>query len=121
MGRPMALNFFLRGSSRVRFGKSRAVLEAVVDTLGPPAIGPLAGAKGKCSVQQIDPLVALRERAITKLSKRLTREGVRKANGILDVGEGPSREWSQAAVARLIDLALDQHMRANGGLFLRPS
>ncbi len=81
--------------------RSRALLEQVVEKVGPEAI--LGGASSPED----------RPRATVVLTKRLTVEAVKKSNVIRIACEGPSPEACQQVVAVLVELYLDKHVQLN--------
>jgi uncharacterized protein involved in exopolysaccharide biosynthesis len=93
--------------------RSRALLEQVVDALGPEAIlgeGP-AGEGGP--TDSSPEAKARRARAATRLGRLLQVEAVKKSNVIAITYEGPTPELAQAVVTKLVELSLDYHLLLN--------
>ena len=81
---------------------SRAIVEKVADALGPDA---LFGSTAATAVAH--------ERAILQLRARIAVTPVRKSNVIGIACEGPSPEWAQMVVAKLMDVYQVEHIRLN--------
>src|SRR5438132_8696239 len=107
-------------NSVVEILRSRSLLDAVVDHVGPAALLGEGGLKeadpGK---SESDEKATRKERtpqednARRKLAKQLTVEAVKKSNVILISYDGPSPEVAEAVVACLVRFYLDQHVRLN--------
>jgi uncharacterized protein involved in exopolysaccharide biosynthesis len=85
--------------------RSRALLERVVDALGPQTIldeEPLPADDARRPMQ--------RYQAVRQLSRRLSADAVKKSNVISISFEGASPDLSQAVVAKVVDLFLDYHL-----------
>jgi uncharacterized protein involved in exopolysaccharide biosynthesis len=88
-------------NSIVEVVHSRGMLEKVVDALGPAAV-----------LGTAEP-TADRERAVQALSRQVAVAPARRSNVIAISCLGPSPEWSQAVVAKLMDLYRVEHSRMN--------
>src|SRR5947209_1497957 len=82
-------------NTAVEILKSRVLVEKVVDAVGPAAILSESAPAAPDEKQ--------RYRAITKLSKLLDVEPIKKSNVLAVTYDGPSPELSQAVVAKLLD------------------
>ena len=84
-------------NSEVEILHSRALIEKVVDSLGPEKI-----------IGRDD-----REKAIRRVAKKLKIEAAKKSSVINVTYWGPTPELCQSVVAKLIDTYLDAHVRLN--------
>ena len=84
-------------NSEVEILQSRALIEKVVDALGPEKI------VGKAD----------REKAVRRVSKRLQVEAAKKSSVIAIDYRGPTPELCQAVTAKLMDIYLEEHARLN--------
>jgi len=122
-------------NSVVEILQSRALLEKVVDALGPQTVlnsskqeaapngaGQEAGSwigqtfsAGKHLLRQLSSTAGLdeRERAVIEISKHIKVEAAKKSNVIDITYQGPTPKLSQSVVAALIDTYLDEHVRLN--------
>ncbi len=128
-------------NSVVEIMQSRALLEKVVDRLGPAAIldpasktltaaadenKPNWAGQTRLQINQIcaegaNLLARLgssaglndRERAVLQLTKKIKVEAARRSNVIEVSCEGPTPAQCQAVVAKLIEAFLDEHLRLN--------
>jgi tyrosine-protein kinase Etk/Wzc len=93
--------------------KSRALLEKVVDTVGPPAIldGRVTPPAPEASRSQAPDGERERYRALVKLTQLLDVEPVKKSNILAVSYDGPSPELAQTVVSKLLDFYLDRHMQ----------
>jgi uncharacterized protein involved in exopolysaccharide biosynthesis len=102
--------------------RSRAVLERVVDTVGPDTVlNPSGAAPHHPSLLGFVGLVAHwisndatlpeREKAVNVLRKQLDIQNIRKTDMILIAHEGPDPKASQSIVSNLMNLYLDEHLR----------
>ena len=123
-------------NSLVEVLRSRALVEKVVDALGPDAIlgsheqtaseefarepGPgeestasvvLAG--GMAFTSDRGHAIGRREQAVLRLAPRIGIAPARRSNVIAISCEGPSPQWAQAVVAKLMDIYLVDHIRLN--------
>jgi uncharacterized protein involved in exopolysaccharide biosynthesis len=86
-------------NSVIEMLRSRALLEEVVDKVGPQVV------LGKADED--------RDRATVVLNKKVTVEAVKRSNVIRIAYDGPSPEACQQVVAVLVDLYLDKHVQFN--------
>jgi polysaccharide biosynthesis protein PslE len=107
-------------NSVVEILRSRSLLDAVVDRVGPGALLGEGGLKepdpARVEPDEKAPRVARtpqEDNARRKLARQLTVEAVKKSNVILISYDGPSPEVAEAVVACLVRLYLDQHGRLN--------
>jgi polysaccharide biosynthesis protein PslE len=101
-------------NTAVEILNSRVLLEKVVDEVGPAAI--LDGGQPQPSGRPdtLSPQASQeRYRAITKLTKRLNIEPVKKSNVVAISYDGPSPEIAQTVVAKLVGYYLDRHIELN--------
>ena len=84
-------------NSEVEILRSRAIVEQVVDALGPEEI--IGGEN--------------REKAIRRVAKMLKVEPARKSSVIAITYRGDTPKQCQAVVAKLIDIYLEEHSRLN--------
>ncbi|MCE5267505.1 MAG: hypothetical protein LLG00_06425 [Planctomycetaceae bacterium] len=89
-------------NSVVEILQSRALVEKVVDALGPPTI------LGRATAGQDS-----REDAVSRIAKGVTVEAARKSSVIEISFLGSSPRACQAVVAKLVDVYLDEHGRIN--------
>jgi uncharacterized protein involved in exopolysaccharide biosynthesis len=83
--------------------RSRALLEEVVDRVGPQEVLGLAGPEGPDD----------RYRATTALTRKLTVEALKKSSVLRIAFEGHSPEACQKVVAALVELYLAKHVHLN--------
>lgn len=96
-------------NSVVEVLKSRALVDQVVDRVGPGAVLASAGPLLPSQAGRLSD----RDRAVVKLGKMLSVEPVRKSNVIRVTCEAHEPELAQAVVTKLIEAYLDQHVHLN--------
>jgi uncharacterized protein involved in exopolysaccharide biosynthesis len=107
-------------NSVVELLRSRSLLDAVVDRVGPAAL------LGEGGLKEADPgkseadekatrkgRTPQEDNARRKLARQLTVDAIKKSNVILISYDGPSPEVAEAVVACIVRLYLDQHVRLN--------
>ncbi|MGA2065245.1 MAG: hypothetical protein ABSG86_09755 [Thermoguttaceae bacterium] len=116
---------------------SRGMLEQVVDAMGPDAVLSTAGSEtaepldspletaAQAASRTLEAARATlawpgdrgalgdREKAVQTLTRRITVAAARRSNVIAISCLGPSPAWSQAVVAKMMDLYLLEHTRLN--------
>src|SRR5437016_4966775 len=101
-------------NSAVEILNSRVLLEKVVDSVGPRAIldgrEPSSAEEGDTASSET---LEERYRAITKLTKRLNLEPVKKSNVILVSYDGPTPELAQTVVSKLVAYYLERYIQLN--------
>lgn len=111
-------------NSIIEMLRGRALLEKVVDKIGPAAVlGQVAispseadghpGRATEAPAAAPSRVVDDRYRAVVYLAKHLEVEPVKKSNIIYISYEGQSPDLAQAVVVTLIDFYLDEHVRVN--------
>jgi uncharacterized protein involved in exopolysaccharide biosynthesis len=98
-------------NSSVEILNSRILLEKVVDSVGPRAI--LYGQEPAPTAEAVAPWDEERYRAVTRLTKKLNVEPVKKSNVILVSYDGPTPELAQAVVSKLVSYYQERHIQLN--------